>query len=75
MKFFFLTMRKVPRFKMNSRVDNRATFVEVFNSIKFSGKRRAATAHPWPTPGFAVNKSTHTSANVTDDEKLVRSSN
>ena len=60
---------------MSSRTDNRATFAQVFNSIKFPSKRRAAPSRPWPEPGFAVNKSTYTTEALADDEKLVRSSN
>ena len=60
---------------MNSRTENRATFAEVFNSIKFPSKRRAIPARPWPQPGFAVNKSTYATEAVADEEKLVRSSN
>jgi hypothetical protein len=60
---------------MSSRVDNRATFAEVFNSIKFRSSRQPAPARPWPAPGFAVNKSTYGTEALADDTKLIRSSN
>jgi len=60
---------------MGINKQQRATFAEVFGSIKFAGKHTPVSAHPWPTPGFAVNKSTHTSENLSEDGKLIRSSN
>ena len=60
---------------MNSHAGNRATFTEVFGSIKFSSKPSVAPAHPWPTPGFAVNKSNREDGAGSDEQKLVRSSN
>ncbi len=55
--------------------NNKATFAEVFGSIKFSGKASAAPARPWPETGFAVNKSTHLGEALRDEYKLIRSSN
>ena len=60
---------------MNSRANGKATFVEVFGSIKFSGKRSAIHSRPWPRTGFAVSKSTHVGEANLEDGKLVRSSN
>ena len=61
---------------MNSRATNKATFVEVFGSIKFSGKPSVANSRPWPSIGFAVNKSTYVGEGQRlEDGKLVRSSN
>jgi hypothetical protein len=60
---------------MNSRTHSKATFAEVFGSLKFSGKRSAAPARPWPQTGFAVNKSTHAGESMRDEQKLIRSSN
>ena len=61
---------------MNSRTTHKATFVEVFGSIKFSGKPSVANSHPWPSTGFAINKSTYVGeAQHLEDGKLVRSSN
>ena len=60
---------------MKYRNSNKATFVEVFGSIKFSGKQSAAPSRDWPATGFAVNKSTHVGEGLLDDYKLVRSSN
>jgi len=54
---------------------SKATFAEVFGSIKFSGKASAAPARPWPETGFAVNKSTHLGESQREESKLVRSSN
>ena len=54
----------------------RASFVEVFRSIKFSGQRSANTAGQWPEPGFADNRSQHVGVAALDDYKdLVPSSN
>ena len=60
---------------MSFRTADRATFAEVFSSIKFSRKPSVAPAHPWPATGFAVNKSNRYSTGATDEQKLVRSSN
>ena len=60
---------------MDSRSNNKATFAEVFGSIKFSGKRSAAPCRPWPEKGFAVSKSTYTGETLRDEQKLIRSSN
>ena len=60
---------------MEHRSTNKATFAEVFGSIKFSGKQSAAPARPWPARGFAVNKSTHVGEATLDDYKLIRSCN
>jgi hypothetical protein len=63
------------RFKMSSPSGNKATFAEVFGSIKFSSKNSNSPAYPWPETGFAVNKSTHVGDSFADEPKLVRSSN
>ncbi len=60
---------------MNTRANGKATFLEVFGSIKFSGKSSIAPAYPWPETGFAVNKSTLVGDSFADEPKLVRSSN
>jgi hypothetical protein len=60
---------------MNTRAHGKATFVEVFGSIKFSRKPTAQPSVPWPRTGFAVNKSTHVGEAYLEDGKLVRSSN
>jgi hypothetical protein len=60
---------------MDYRSNNKATFAQVFGSIKFSGKASAAPARPWPETGFAVNKSTHLGESQREDNKLIRSSN
>jgi hypothetical protein len=60
---------------MNSRTNGKATFAEVFGSIKFSGKSELAPARPWPETGFAVNKSTHVGEAFAEEGKLVRSCN
>ncbi len=60
---------------MEHRNTNRATFAEVFGSIKFPGKQSAAPARPWPSRSFAVNKSVHVGEAILDDYTLVRSSN
>jgi hypothetical protein len=60
---------------MNTSANGKATFVEVFSSIKFPGKRNLQPSRPWPRTGFAVNKSTHVGEALTEDGKLVRSSN
>ncbi len=61
---------------MNSRTSGKATFAEVFGSIKFSGKSEsAAPACPWPEGGFAENKSTHLGEAFAEEGKLVRSCN
>jgi hypothetical protein len=54
---------------------HKATFAEVFGSMKFGSKRSDAPARPWPAPGFAVSKSTHNGEIRPDDHKLIRSSN
>jgi len=71
----FVNMTVASRFKMSSPSGNKATFAEVFGSIKFSSKGSTAPAYPWPETGFAVNKSTHTGDSFADEPKLVRSSN
>jgi hypothetical protein len=61
---------------MNTSKANRATFVEVFGSIKFDEKREKPTTGHWPNTGFAVNKSTHNGTATSEDHKqAVRSSN
>jgi hypothetical protein len=60
---------------MNTRTNSKATFAEVFGSIKFHGKRSATPSRPWPRTGFAVNKSTHAGESLRDEQKLIRSSN
>ena len=70
-----VTIDVAPRFKMSSPSSSKATFAEVFGSIKFSSKRSNAPAYPWPETGFAVNKSTHVGDSFADEPKLVRSSN
>ena len=60
---------------MNTRANSKATFVEVFGSIKFSGRPTARHSRPWPRIGFAVNKSMHVGEAQLEDGKLVRSSN
>jgi hypothetical protein len=60
---------------MNSRTNGKATFAEVFGSIKFSGKTESTPAHPWPEAGFAQNKSTHLGQTSAEEDKLVRSCN
>jgi hypothetical protein len=60
---------------MSSQLENRATFAEVFNSIKFRSSEQSAPKRPWPAPGFAVNKSTYGNEALADDNKLIRSSN
>ena len=61
---------------MQHRENNRATFVEVFGSIKFDRKQSSNASAQWPQPGFAVNKTTHQGEAAPDDYKqLVRSSN
>ena len=60
----------------NSRKERRATFSEVFRSIKFSGKRSRSADGQWPEPGFAVNRSVHVGVAALDDyQQLVRSGN
>ena len=60
---------------MSSRSNNKATFAEVFGSIKFNDKQSSAPAYPWPETGFAANKSTHNGQSFREEPKLVRSSN
>ena len=60
---------------MNTSANGKATFVEVFGSIKFSGKPTPRPSRPWPRTGFAVNKSTHVGEAQLEEGKLVRSSN
>ena len=60
---------------MNTSANGKATFVEVFGSMKFSGKPNLRPSRPWPRTGFAVNKSTHVGEAILEDGKLVRSSN
>lgn len=60
---------------MGANKQQRATFAEVFGSIKFAGKRNAVHTRPWPAPGFAVSKSTHNGEDRAEDGKLIRSSN
>lgn len=60
----------------NRRGESRATFAEVFSSIKFSGNRSANADARWPEPGFADNCSQHSGVAALDDyKKQVRSSN
>ena len=55
---------------------HKATFVEVFGSIKFGSGKDGKAVKRWPQPGFAVNKSTHNGDAASDDQKqLIRSSN
>ena len=75
MSITFMNIDVAQRFKMSSPSGNKATFAEVFGSIKFSGKSSNAPAYPWPETGFAVNKSTHVGDSFADEPKLVRSSN
>ena len=60
---------------MNTRSNGKATFVEVFGSIRFQGKPVARSNRPWPRTGFAVNKSTHVGESHVEDGKLIRSCN
>lgn len=60
---------------MSQTNSNKATFAEVFGSIKFSKRASNSPAHPWPQTGFAVSKSTHAGQSFADEPKLVRSSN
>ena len=60
---------------MTTTAHGKATFVEVFGSIKFTGKQVERSSRPWPRTGFAVNKSTHVGEAQLEDGKLVRSSN
>lgn len=61
---------------MSANKQEKATFAEVFGSMKFRGESTRAHSHPWPTPGFASGKSSHGATNSRgDDHKLVRSSN
>jgi hypothetical protein len=60
---------------MKTRAQHKATFAEVFGSIKFAGKSPALQSRPWPSRGFAVSKSTHMGETPPEDCKLVRSSN
>lgn len=60
---------------MKHRSKDKATFAEVFSSVKFAGKQATIPAYPWPETGFAVNKSTHTGDSFRNEPKLVRSSN
>ena len=55
---------------------HRATFVEVFGSIKFDSGKAGESVKRWPQPGVAVTKSTHIGDAASDDQKqLIRSSN
>jgi hypothetical protein len=60
---------------MNSLRKQKATFAEVFGSIKSTGKQAPAPAYPWPETGFAANKTTHIGDSFREEPKLVRSSN
>ena len=60
---------------MNTRSNGKATFAEVFGSIKFSGKPESTPVRPWPATGFAVNKSTHLGEALNEEAKLIRSCN
>ena len=60
---------------MNAHTHGKATFAEVFGSIKFSSKSESTPATPWPEAGFAENKSTHLGEAYTEEGKLVRSCN
>lgn len=56
--------------------NHKATFVEVFGSIKFNSEKVGKPVGRWPQPGFAVNKSVHAGDAASEDQKqLVRSSN
>jgi hypothetical protein len=58
------------------RSSQRATFVEVFGSMKFDSGKAGESARRWPQPGFVVNKSMHLGEATNDDQKqLIRSSN
>ena len=58
------------------KTGSRASFVEVFRSIKFSSKRSANGASQWPEPGFVDNHSQHVGVAALDDYKdLIPSSN
>ena len=60
----------------NRRNENRATFAEVFASIKFSGQRSANAEAIWPEPGFADSSDQHVGVAALDDYKQpLRSSN
>jgi hypothetical protein len=60
----------------NNRKEQRATFAEVFDSIKFSGQVSANASAHWPEPGFADNCSQHVGVAALDDYKqLILSSN
>ena len=57
------------------RNQERATFAEVFASIKFSGHRSANADAHWPEPGFADNSDQHVGVAALDDYKQPLSSN
>jgi hypothetical protein len=60
----------------NRRNENRATFAEVFGSIRFAANRSANAEAHWPEPGFADNRSQHAGVAAPDDyKKLVLSTN
>jgi len=61
---------------MQQRDNKRATFAEVFSSIKFGRKSETGTKQHWPEPGFAANTSTHLGeADLDDYKKALPSSN
>ena len=60
---------------MKNSANAKATFAEVFGTMKFGGKSEIAPAHPWPTRRFAVMKSSHAGQAALEEAKLVRSSN
>jgi hypothetical protein len=52
----------------DSRKEKRATFAEVFGSIKFNRKASSSTDGHWPQPGFAVNRTLHAGIAASDDD-------
>ena len=60
---------------MNRRNIHKATFVEVFGSMKFSGKQPAGAVQPRSATGFAVNKSKYIGQTRADEYEPIRSSN
>lgn len=60
---------------MKTHMEGKATFAEVFGSIKFAGKKTARSSRPWPNRGLAVSKCTHMDQTPSEECKLVRSSN
>ncbi|MCX2982313.1 hypothetical protein EYC98_15730 [Halieaceae bacterium IMCC14734] len=60
---------------MKTQAQDKATFAEVFGSIKFAGKTSTTSSRPWPKRGFAVSQSTHMGGTSSEESKSVRSSN